>query len=136
MSLNLVLGRGLESLEGTEEAPVSNEIAVAELAAAIADRDEARAESETARIVNELDNDQRNIDEFVATADQMSNLQASMQHFREAGLTQRAASLLSGQFAQLVGSVGGDASKVTGSMESIDEDNGAAILTAGIEALE
>ncbi|WP_368912253.1 hypothetical protein [Proteus mirabilis] len=136
MSLNLVLGRGLESLEGTEETPVSNEIAVAELAAAIADRDEARAESETARIVNELDNDQRNIDEFVATADQMSNLQASMEHFQEAGLTQRAASLLSGQFAQLVGSVGGDASKITGSMESIDEDNGAAILTAGIEALE
>lgn len=142
MSMNMFLGLGAEAFEDQPEVPVVETPPVVaapvseEVIALIAERDDSDAAVEVATAGAEIAASVRQIDQYADAIERIENVQASMEHFMENGITPKAAAMLHSQINGLYASMGKGAEGVGSGLESFDnEDTSMAILNAGMEAL-
>lgn len=142
MSMNMFLGLGAEAFEDQPEVPVVETPPVVaapvseEVIELIAERDDAVEAVAVSSAAAEVAANVNQIDQFSNAIERIENVQASMEHFIENGITPKAAAMLHSQITGLYASMGKGAQGVGSGLENFDnEDASIAILNAGIEAL-
>ncbi|ANJ65113.1 hypothetical protein SPECIALG_302 [Erwinia phage vB_EamM_Special G] len=141
MSIQAFLNLGAEAFEDApvvEEAPV---VVVApvpeEVIELIAERDDSNIALAIAQDAAAMSAAERQVEEFASAIERVENVQASMEHFIEAGLSQKSAMMLHRQITTVMASVGKDGAAIGGGLENFDnEEASIALLTAGLEALD
>lgn len=142
MAMNLFLGLGAEAFEDQPVVPVEETPSVVaapvseEVIELIAERDDAVVSVEVATAAAEIADTVRQVDQYSDAIERIENVQASMEHFIENGITAKAASMLQSQINGLYSSLGKGPGGVGSGLESFDnEDATVAILSAGLLAL-
>lgn len=85
---------------------------------------------------SDIEHDQRIIDKSVDNLVAMDNLQASMEMFKETGLSPRAAALIASQFSAAMSSVNKEGGSVASGLEDLGDDSGVTLLSDGLLAIE
>lgn len=141
--MNMFLSLGAEAFEDAPvvapddapsvvAAPVSEE--VIEL---MASRDDSVTALEIATANQDIEATARQVETFADTIERIENVQASMEHFIENGITPKAAQMLQSQINGLYASMGKSPEGVGSGLESFNnEDATIAILSSGLLALD
>ncbi|QZA71083.1 internal head protein [Erwinia phage AH06] len=140
MSISAFLNLGAEAFEDAPVQEPAPSVVVApvseEVIELIADRDDADLAVEMANDVADMSAGARQVEEYAAAIERVENVQASMEHFIECGLSQKSAMMLHRQISTVMASIGKDGSAIGGGLENFDnEEASIALLSSGLEAL-
>lgn len=134
-AIDMILSAGnLDLAAGPDVTP--DVITGAQAAALIEDKDVEVATTEMLVRNSEIEHDQRIIDKSMDNLVAMDNLQASMEMFKETGLSPRAAALIASQFDSAMASVNKDGGTIKSGLEDLGDDSGVTLLSDGLLAIE